>query len=147
MSTYLSLHFHIVFSTKNRLPFIKSQWRERLHAYLGGTIRGLEGIPEEIGGVEDHVHLLIGLKATHCLADVMRDLKKSASAWVHEEIGLTDFAWQEGYSAFTVSPTAREQVRGYIKHQEEHHRRKTYREELIEFLNAANIPFDPQYLD
>ncbi len=76
------------------------------HEYLGGTARGLGAFPQEIGGIEDHVHLLIGLKSTHCIADFMRELKKSASAWVHETIGMKDFAWQEGYGIFSVSAPA-----------------------------------------
>src|SRR5687768_3049380 len=83
-STYLSLHYHVVFSTKDRMRWIKEEWRDRLHDYLGGTVRGLGGHPEKLGGVEDHVHLLFGLKATHCLADFMRELKKASSLWVHE---------------------------------------------------------------
>jgi REP element-mobilizing transposase RayT len=106
-STYLSLHYHLVFSTKDRVPNIDAAWRSRLHDYLGGTIRGLGGIPQGIGGVADHVYLLVGLKATHGLSDVMRELKKASSSWVHDEIGLQMFAWQEGYAAFTVSATAR----------------------------------------
>jgi putative transposase len=146
-STYLSLHYHLVFGTKNREPFIAPAWKSRLHDYLGGTIRGLGGYPEGVGGVADHVHLLVGLKATHCLADVLRELKKASSAWVHEEIGLRGFAWQEGYAAFTVSATSREAVRHYIANQEEHHRVKSFREELIEMLNKAGIEYDAQYLD
>ena len=76
-STYLSLHYHIVFSTKERRPFIKHSWRSKMHEYLGGTVRGLEGIPESIGGVDDHLHLLVGLKATHCLADFVRELVRN----------------------------------------------------------------------
>ena len=146
-STYLSLHYHLVFSTKNRAPLIALQWRLRLHEYLGGTIAGLGGSSEGIGGVSDHVHLLVGLRATHCLADVMRELKKSASVWVHREISLETFAWQDGYAAFTVSATAREAVQRYIANQEEHHRAKPYRDELIEMLEKAGVEFDPEYLD
>jgi REP element-mobilizing transposase RayT len=146
-STYLSLHYHLVFSTKNREAIIAPDWRARFHDYLGGTIRGLGGFPEGIGGVTDHVHLLVGLKAIHRLADVMRELKKASSAWVHDEIGLRAFAWQEGYAAFTVSATVREAVRSYIANQEEHHRVKSFREELIEMLNKAGIEYDPKYLD
>jgi len=146
-STYLSLHYHLVFSTKNREAIIEPEWRARLHDYLGGTIRGLGGFPEGVGGVADHVHLLVGLKATHGLADVMRELKKTSSTWVHEEIGLRAFAWQEGYAAFTVSATARDGVRHYIANQEEHHRAKSFREELIEMLEKAGIEYDPKYLD
>jgi putative transposase len=146
-STYLSLHYHLVFGTKNREPLIAPKWHPRLHEYLGGTISGLGGFPEGIGGMADHVHLLIGLKATHCLCDVLRELKKASSAWIHETINLPSFAWQEGYAAFTVSVTARESVRSYIANQEEHHRVKSFREEMIEMLNKAGIEYDPQYLD
>jgi len=146
-STYLSLHYHFVFRTKDRERVIAPEWRARLHDYLGGTIRGLGGFPEGVGGVSDHIHLLVGLKATHCVADVMRELKKASSVWVHEEIGQQDFAWQEGYAAFTVSATAREAVRHYIGNQEEHHRVKSFREELVEMFKKAGIEYDAKYLD
>ena len=146
-STYLSLHYHLVFSVKNREALITPDWRPRLHEYLGGTIRGMGGYPEGVGGVADHVHLLVGLKATHALSDVLREIKKASSAWVHDEVGMRAFAWQEGYAAFTVSATAREAVRGYIAHQEEHHRMKSFREELIEMLNKAGVEYDEKYLD
>ncbi len=146
-STYLSLHYHLVFSTKNREPAISPEWRPRLHEYLGGTLRGLGGFPEGIGGVADHVHILTGLKSTHCLADVLRELKKASSVWVHQNVGLRSFAWQDGYAAFTVSATSSEGVRQYIAHQEEHHRVKSFREELVEMLDKARIPYDPKYLD
>jgi REP element-mobilizing transposase RayT len=146
-STYLSLHYHLVFGTKNREPLIAPEWRLRLHEYLGGTIAGLGGIPQGIGGMADHVHLLIGLRATHCLSDVLRELKKASSAWVHETINLPPFAWQEGYAAFTVSVTARDAIRAYIADQEEHHRVKSFREELVAMLDKAGIEYDPKYID
>ncbi len=145
-STYLSLHYHIVFGTKNRAPMIDENWRNRLHEYLGGTIRGLGGVPERIDGTVDHVHLLISLKATHRLADVMRELKKASSVWVHETIEEKRFAWQEGYAAFSVSATALNAVRHYISNQEEHHRVKSFNEELIEMLNKAGVEYNPDYL-
>lgn len=146
-STYLSLHYHLVFSTKHRVPVIADSWHARLHEYLGGTVKGLGGYPQGIGGVADHVHLLVGLKSTHCLADVLRELKKASSMWVHDEIGERAFAWQEGYAAFTVSPTARAGVKRYIANQAEHHRARPFREELIEMLQKAEVEFDEQYLD
>ena len=146
-STFASLHYHIVFSTKHRKPMIDVAWRERLHEYLGGTVNGLKGFTQGVGGTEDHVHLLVGLKTTHCLADFMRELKRSSSVWVHSEIGLTTFAWQEGYGAFTVSPTSRESVKGYIANQEEHHRKISFRDELAEILRQAGIAFDEKWLD
>ncbi len=89
------LHYHVVFSTKERHPWIEPAWRHDLHRYLGGCVKTLDGVPEEIGGIEDHVHLLLGLRATHCLADVLREIKKVSSRWVHEEVRMPKFAWQE----------------------------------------------------
>jgi putative transposase len=102
-STHLSLHFHIVFSTKDRHPFIADDWRGRLHEYLGGLVRAADGIPEAIGGTADHVHLLAGLRATHPLATFVQDVKQTSSRWIHETISVRNFAWQPGYGAFTVS--------------------------------------------
>ncbi len=147
MSTYHSLIYHVTFSTKHRTPWIKDGWIERLHAYLGGTIKRLEGVPLKIGGVEDHVHLLISLKTTHRLADVMRDVKTSSSKWIHEDIGFAPFDWQDGYAVFSVSPTAQETVASYIANQKEHHRKLSFREELVQILEAAGIVYDPKYLE
>lgn len=145
-STHLSLHFHVVFSTKNREPRIATEWRGRLHAFLGGVARNSGAIPEVIGGVDDHVHLLLGLPATACLANVVRDIKAVSSKWVHDEIGDRAFAWQEGYGAFTVSPSHREVVRDYIFRQEEHHRKRTFQEEYLELLRRCGVEFDERYL-
>ena len=146
-STFTSLHYHIIFSTKERAPIIDRPWRDRLFEYLGGTVNGLGGFTQGVGGVADHVHLLVGLKATHCLSDFMRELKKASSLWVHEVIGVRGFAWQEGYGAFTVSATSREKVREYIANQQEHHRTKSFLEELEEFLKRAGVDYDPKWLN
>lgn len=145
-STHLSLHFHVVFSTKNRAAIITSAWRGRLHAYLGGVVRNVGGVPEAIGGVADHVHMLIGLPATVNLSDIMRDVKAVSSRWVHEETGDRSFALQEGYGAFTVSPSQRETVGEYIAKQEGHHRKKTFQEEYLELLKRCGVEYDERYL-
>ena len=124
-----------------------TSWRFRLHEYLGGTIHGLEGFPEGIGGTADHVHILTRLKSTHCLADVMRELKKSSSAWIHSEIGERNFAWQDGYGAFTVSVSSIEAVYKYIANQEDHHRNRSSQEELLDMLKKAGIEYNQKYLD
>ena len=129
-STYFSLYYHIIFSTKDRKPTIATAWRTRLHEYLAGTVKGLEGIPVAVGGVDDHVHLLVSLKPTHRLSDFMRELKKAASTWVHDVIGDPSFEWQIGYAAFSVSPTACDDVNRYITNQEEHHRKRLSRQPL-----------------
>ena len=145
-STHLSLHYHVVFSTKERRAFIDEPWRARLHAYLGGGIRTAGGVPEAVGGVGDHVHLLMGLRATHRLADVVRDIKAASSEWVHKEIKQAVFSWQEGYGAFTVSPSQIDDLKQYIANQAEHHRRKTFQEEYLELLLKTGVEFDERYL-
>ena len=145
-STHLSLNYHLVFSTKERRPWIDAAWRERLHAYLGGCVKTVDGIPQAIGGVADHVHLLVGLRATNRLCDVLEDIKRESSKWIHRELGLREFAWQEGYSAITVSPGMRTKVKGYIDRQEAHHRKLTFTEELRDFLAKAEIQYDEKYL-
>ncbi len=145
-STHLSLHYHRVFSTKNRAQIIADAWRGRLHAYLGGVIRTADGVPEAIGGVADHVHLLIGLRATARLADVVRDVKAVSSRWVHDETGERGFSWQEGYGAFTVSASRLGAVREYIAKQEEHHRIRTFQEEYVSLLKRCGVEYDERYL-
>ena len=121
--THTILYYHVVFSTRLRRPSIKDEWINRLHAFLGGIVRG-QGGSAIVGGVHDHVHLLIGLKPSHRLSDIMREVKHESSRWIHETIREPGFAWQKGYSAFTVSPLACEKVKQYIANQKEHHTRK-----------------------
>jgi putative transposase len=144
-STFFRLHYHIVFSTKDRRPLIRREWRPRIHSYLGGIVKGMEGVPEIVGGIEDHVHLLVSLRPVHCLADVLRDLKKDSTNWVKESFDRR-FSWQEGYSAFTVSPSATESVREYIANQEAHHGKDSFVDELRELLGEAGIDYDKKYL-
>jgi REP element-mobilizing transposase RayT len=145
-STHLSLHYHLVFSTKERRPQIAAEWRDRLHAYLGGTLRTLGGVAEAVGGTADHVHILAGLKATHCLADVLRDIKQTSSEWVHKTMGNRAFSWQEGYGGFTVSASNIPKVKNYVLRQEPHHKQKTFQEEYRELLIKSGIDFDERYL-
>lgn len=147
MSTYCSIHFHVVFSTKNRKRYIKSDWINRLHEYLGGSLKGLDAVPLKIGGVEEHVHLLVGCKTTHRPCDLIREIKKASTAWVHSEIGVNGFGWQDGYAIISVSPNAIKGVSGYIANQEEHHRQRSFREELENILMRAGIEYDPRYLE
>jgi REP element-mobilizing transposase RayT len=144
-STFHSLHYHIVFSTKDRLPFIRGEWRSRLHEYLGGTVRGLGGVAETVGGVADHVHLLVSLRTTDAPANVVRELKKASSVWAAENHEAR-FAWQEGYAIFTVSWTHGDAVRAYIAAQEEHHRAIPFAEELRRVPEKNGVDYDPKHL-
>ena len=144
-STYLSLYYHLIFSTKNREPLIGSAWRPALHDYLGGTVNGLGGQSLTVGGVDDHVHLLVQLDATHRLSDFMRELKKASSAWAAAKTG--SFAWQEGYAALTVSASAVPDVREYIRNQEVHHRRMSFRDEVLALLRKSGVEINERYFD
>jgi|GEM_PF-180663 len=144
-STYVSLHCHLVFSTKDREPWITPDWRDRLHGYLGGIVNGLGGIPLAIGGTENHVHLLVGFRSSHRVDYFLRDLKADSTAWVHREI-YPQFSWQRGYAAFAVSPSDILNVKRYVVSQEEHHRRKTFQEEFVAMLNEQGIQYDKRYL-
>jgi putative transposase len=143
-STFFSLHYHIVFSTKERRPFIKPEWQPRLHAYLGGIIKGMHGVPRLSAELRVMSISWRVRRPVHCIADVLRDLKKESSTWAKENFNRR-FTWQEGYAAFTVSPTATDSVRRYIATQEAHHRKHSFVDELRELPNAAGIEFDEKY--
>jgi putative transposase len=145
-STHSSLHIHIVFSTKERFPFIGAGWRSDLHVFLGGCLKKLDAFPQEIGGVADHVHLLIGIKPVHAIADLVRETKRVSSEWVKDEQRVRKFGWQEGYGAFSVSKSAVPSVRKYIREQEQHHHRRTFQEEYLEFLEKHGVEYDERYL-
>jgi putative transposase len=145
-STHLSLHLHIIFSTKDRHPFIVDSWRERLHEYMGGLVRAAEGIPEAVGGTADHVHVLAGLRATHTLAAFVQDIKQTSSRWIHDSVGVKKFAWQQGYAAFSVSISNCDTVKEYIANQIPHHRTKSFQEEYVAFLKKHRVPYDEKYL-
>ena len=145
-STHLSLHTHIIFSTKNRSPLIGSEWRGRLHAYLGGIVKGLGAVPLAVGGTADHVHLLVGTNSTHRLDYLLRDLKADSSKWIHDEIRRRAFAWQKGYGAFSVSPSKVDAVKRYVANQETHHKRYSFQEEYMKLLKSSGIQFDARYV-
>jgi putative transposase len=147
MSTFTKLIYHIIFSTKNRYPLIQNTFQKRLYEYIGGIIRAQDGHLIEIGGIEDHVHILVALSPKKSLSDTIRDIKANASRWSNELPEATQrFEWQKGYGAFTVSYSQVEHVRKYIQNQREHHQTKTFKEEYIRYLELHNITFERKYL-
>lgn len=120
--------------------------RTKLHAFLGGIVRGAQGSAYAVGGMADHVHLFMGLKPTHTLSDVMREIKSSSSNWIKSEFSLHAFSWQEGYGAFTVGASDIEIVRSYVLNQDEHHRNKTFQEEYVQMLKRGLVEYDEKYL-
>ena len=142
--TYTNLLYHVVFSTKDRRPFIDAELKPRLHAYLGGIATDIDCVPLLIGGVADHVHLLLKIPAKLSVSEVMPLLKSNSSGWVHSQFAhLKQFAWQEGYGAFTESPSKKADVEKYIANQEEHHRRRSFQEEFLAILERHEVEFDP----
>lgn len=145
--TYTQLLMHIVFSTKRRQPFIEPPIAERLYPYMGGIIRAEKGVLYDIGGIEDHVHLYLRWRPDGSVSDLMRTVKARSSKWVHETFPeLAAFAWQEGYSAFTVSKSQEPAVKKYIANQVEHHKKEDFKSELLRMLTAHGVEFDEQYV-
>ena len=145
--SYTNLLYHLIFSTKNRRPLITPACQVRLYDYIGGAIRRQGGIALAINGTADHVHLLAKLRPDKAVSDVLRDLKANASGWLHEVFPASqDFSWQNGYGAFTVSASQVRRVSEYISNQEAHHRRYSFRDELIALLKANGVEFDERYV-
>ena len=145
--SFTHILIHYVFSTKNRQPFLTEDIRLRVFNYMGGIARKNDIQPQIIGGVEDHVHMLVLLPKTLSIAKAIQLVKGGSSKWIHNEFPrLRDFAWQIGYGAFSVGLSNKENVMNYIKHQKEHHRKKTFQEEFLEFLKAHNIEYDERYI-
>ncbi len=145
--SYISCLMHVVYSTKDRQPLITPELQKRLHPYLGGIARENDFKALSIGGVADHVHLLLSLPSTLAIAKAVQLIKGGSSKWIHEEFpNLSTFAWQEGYGAFSVSISGVTDTIAYINGQEEHHRSKTFKEEFIQFLNRHGMEYDERYV-
>ncbi len=142
------IYVHIVFSTKNRQSFLTDcAFRDRTHAYLKGICEN-QGSPSlRVGGTEDHIHILCRLSKTLDVATLIRELKRDSSKWIKEENPrLADFYWQNGYGAFSVSPSHVEPLIEYIANQEEHHRRETYQDEFRRLCKKYGIEIDERYV-
>ena len=145
--THTNLLYHLVFSTKQRMPMISDELAAELHPYLGGIVRGEHGEPLAIGGVSDHVHLLVKLKPTVAVSDFLRQLKANSSRWINEEKWkIHKFGWQDGYGAFTVSRSQVERVTEYIRSQKEHHAMQNFQTEYLDLLVKHEVEYDERYL-
>lgn len=140
-------YLHIIFSTKLREPFIHDPVRTELHRYLSGICRNLECNPVEIGGYTDHVHILCLQSKKIALMKLVEEVKVGSSKWMKTNgPSLSNFYWQDGYGAFSVSPGEVESVQHYIQKQIEHHQRKTSKDEFRIFLNENNVEYDERYV-
>ena len=145
--TYTKIYIHVVFAVYKRQPLISNQWSNQLFAYINGIIENNKHKLIAINGMPDHVHLLISMSPEQALSDLLRDIKTNSTLWINRNQQQNiKFTWQRGYSAFAISFNDINRVRAYIENQQEHHRVKTYQEEVIQFLNENNISYDSQYL-
>jgi REP element-mobilizing transposase RayT len=146
-NTYTSLFYHIVFSTKNRVAFIRPDIEERVWAYISGIARNHKMTALKIGGVEDHLHALIMAPPAIAPYEIAKYLKGESSKWIHETFAdLRDFGWQDGYGAFTVSKSKLPDVVSYIQKQRMHHQAQTFQDEYREMLDKHGVEYDEQYL-
>ncbi|MBR6930040.1 MAG: transposase [Bacteroidales bacterium] len=145
-NTYTQLFTHIVFHTKSTGIVMRDEDLERVFQYIGGIIREEGAVPFAIGGVADHIHILMSLPKTAALSDLMRVIKAKSSKWLRRlDSYYEPFCWQDGYGAFSVSPSLMERTRNYILTQAEHHKTKTYREEYKGILEGYGIEYDEHY--
>ena len=146
-NTYTSLYYHVVFSTKNRVRCIGREIEGRVWAYIGGVARQHRMTALQVGGYEDHVHALVMAPPSLAPSQAVQFLKGESSKWMHGEFPtLRDFAWQDGYGAFTVSRSNLPEVVRYIQAQREHHRKRSFQEEYLEFLQRHGVEYDERYV-
>lgn len=145
--SFHNLLFHVVFSTKDRVPSIDAELRSDLFPYIGGIVRQMDCTARLVNGTKDHVHLLMNLRADISVSECVRVVKANSSRWVHEtQPRRSAFAWQTGYGAFTVSASNENAVFQYIQNQEKHHQRISFKEEFVALLRKHRVPFDEKFL-
>ncbi len=147
-NTYTALHYHFVYSTKHRAPYLTQDIEQRVWAYTGGVARKHGMIALQVGGFDDHIHALVSAPPTLSPSQIAQYLKGDSSKWIHEtfpELQQT-FAWQQGYGAFTVSKSGLDAVVKYIQRQREHHQQRNFQEEYRDFLQRHGVEYDEQYV-
>jgi putative transposase len=146
-NTYTQIHIQAVFVVQGRNCIIKKSWKDELYKYIVGIIQNNGHKVLAINGMPDHIHVFLGLRPSQSLSDLMQDVKGSSSRWINEKrLVSSQFSWQEGYGAFSYSKSHVDQVIDYIKNQEIHHRKKSFMEEYLEFLEKFEISYDKRYI-
>lgn len=145
--TYSQIYIQYVFAVKGRENLLQKPWREEVFKYMAGIIKAKDQKPIIINGVTDHVHVFVGLRPAMKISDLVRDIKNNSSKFINEQKFINGkFAWQEGYGAFSYAHSQIETVYQYIANQEEHHRKKTFKEEYLGFLQKFEIEHNEKYL-
>ena len=145
--TFSQIYIQIVFAVKGRENLIAKPWRDELHKYIAGIIKGKEQKSIIVNGVADHIHCFVGLKPSMTISDLVRDIKNNSTNFINgKSLVKGKFSWQEGYGVFSYSHSQINDVYNYIFNQEEHHKRKTFKEEYLELLNKFEIPYEERFL-
>lgn len=145
-NTYTQVHIQVVFTVQNRDSIIHNNWKDDLYKYITGIVQNNKHKLLAINGMPDHIHILIGLRPTQSISDLLQDIKGSSSKWINEKKFMHGkFSWQEGYGAFSYSKAELHDVIHYIQHQQEHHTRKTFLEEYIGLLKEFEIEYDDRF--
>lgn len=146
-NTYTQLYFHVIFAVKGRYNLISKKWKEKLYKYISGIVSNKEQKLMIINGMPNHIHLLLSTKPNCNLSDLVRDIKSNSSKWINSKQFISGkFEWQTGFGAFTVSQSGVNSVIDYIKNQENHHGKKSFREEYIDFLASYEVEFNSDYI-
>lgn len=145
--TYSQLYIQVVFAVKGRENLIVNPWKDELYKYISGIIKGKEQKPIIVNGMPDHIHAFIGLKPSIAISDLVRDIKNNSSKFINErKLVRGKFSWQEGYGVFSYSHSHIQNVYEYILKQEEHHKKKTFRDEYTDFMRKFEIEYNEKYL-
>jgi REP element-mobilizing transposase RayT len=146
-NTYTQIHIQVIFGVKYRQALIRKEWKNELYKYMTGIVQHYGHKMICINGVEDHIHMLFGFRPTQSLSDLVKQVKQSSSAWINEQnLVSCHFSWQSGFGAFSYSKSHLDKVINYIKLQEEHHQKKSFREEYVDFLEAFKVDYDQRYI-
>lgn len=146
-STYTQIYIQVVFAVKNREALIKPMWEEELYKYITGIITNKGQKMLAINGTENHIHFFIGMKPDCCLSDLVREIKKSSNSFINgKKLSPFKFQWQEGFGAFSYNHAQLSLIINYIKNQKEHHKKKTFRDEYLELLQAFEIDYKDEFL-
>ena len=146
-NTYTQCYLHLIFAPKNRDALIKKEWKDELEKYIAGIIRNNRHKNLAIGAMPDHIHIFVGYNVNQLIPTLVETIKTSSNAWIKEKkLSKTKFEWQRGYGAFTHSRSQLDRVVKYILSQEEHHRKKTFKEEYLDFLDKYGVEYKKEYL-
>ena len=145
--TFTQIYIQIIFAVKDRESLIKSSWEEELYKYITGIVQNKGQKMLAINGISNHIHILIGMRPSCCLSDLVREIKKSTSQLIKDKkFTKNKFQWQEGYGSFSYSHSSVDRVIKYILNQKEHHKKETFKEEYINFLQKFNVEYKDEYL-